>query len=161
MDLYLLAELKTISLKVTTVDMQKPPPDFRTNFEATHPPILIDNGLAILENEKIERHIMKSVPGGHNLFVQDKEVASLIENLYSKLKLVLVRKDEQKSAALRAHLGRIDGLLERRGTRKIFVQNNNRYVSLQALKMKKHEELETPTFTTSIPIDVSENSNAE
>ena len=26
---------------------------------------------------------MKSIPGGHNLFVQDKEVASLIENLYS------------------------------------------------------------------------------
>lgn len=70
MDLYLLAELKTISLKVTTVDMQKPPPDFRTNFEATPPPILIDNGLAVLENEKIERHIMKNVPGGHNLFVQ-------------------------------------------------------------------------------------------
>lgn len=70
MDLYLLAELKTISLKVTTVDMQKPPPDFRTNFEATPPPILIDRGMAILENEKIERHIMKSVPGGHNLFVQ-------------------------------------------------------------------------------------------
>ncbi|XP_021186121.1 chloride intracellular channel Clic isoform X1 [Helicoverpa armigera] len=241
MDLYLLAELKTISLKVTTVDMQKPPPDFRTNFEATHPPILIDNGLAILENEKIERHIMKSVPGGHNLFVQDKEVASLIENLYSKLKLVLVRKDEQKSAALRAHLGRIDGLLERRGTRfltgdtmccfdcelmprlqhirvagKYFVdfeiptsfralwrymyhmyqldaftqscpadQDIINHYKLQqlstkglvlsptptlqrkeiptdvALKMKKHEELETPTFTTSIPIDVSENSNAE
>lgn len=72
MDLYLLAELKTISLKVTTVDMQKPPPDFRTNFEATPPPILIDNGLAVLENEKIERHIMKNVPGGHNLFVQVK-----------------------------------------------------------------------------------------
>lgn len=29
MDLYLLAEMKTISLKVTTVDMLKPPPDFR------------------------------------------------------------------------------------------------------------------------------------
>lgn len=56
---------------------------FRTNFEATPPPILIDNGLAVLENEKIERHIMKNVPGGHNLFVQDKEVATLIENLYS------------------------------------------------------------------------------
>lgn len=55
----------------------------RTNFEATPPPILIDNGLAVLENEKIERHIMKNVPGGHNLFVQDKEVATLIENLYS------------------------------------------------------------------------------
>lgn len=83
MDLYLLAELKTISLKVTTVDMQKPPPDFRTNFEATPPPILIDGGLAVLENDKIERHIMKNIPGGHNLFVQDKEVATLIENLYS------------------------------------------------------------------------------
>ncbi len=74
MDLYLLAELKTISLKITTVDMLKPPPDFRSNFEATPPPILIDNGIAVLENERIERHIMKSIPGGHNLFVQDKEV---------------------------------------------------------------------------------------
>lgn len=33
MDLYLLAELKTISLKVTTVDMQKPPPDFRYELQ--------------------------------------------------------------------------------------------------------------------------------
>lgn len=56
--------------------MQKPPPDFRTNFEATHPPILIDNGLAILENDKIERHIMKSIPGGYNLFVQVSESES-------------------------------------------------------------------------------------
>lgn len=129
--------------QVTTVDMQKPPPDFRTNFEATHPPILIDNGLSVLENEKIERHIMKNVPGGHNLFIQvcnhwiiiivlnalinlficcfvnfqDKEVATLIENLYSKLKLVLVRKDEQKSANLLSHLTRIDSLLAKRSTR--------------------------------------------
>lgn len=62
---------------------------FRTNFEATPPPILIDNGLAVLENEKIERHIMKTVPGGHNLFVQDKEVASLIENLYSVSQFII------------------------------------------------------------------------
>jgi len=48
MDLYLLAELKTISLKITTVDMKRPPPDFRSNFEAAQPPILIDNG----ESEK-------------------------------------------------------------------------------------------------------------
>ena len=89
MDLYLLAELKTISLKITTVDMLKPPPDFRSNFEATPPPILIDNGLAVLENEKIERHIMKSIPGGHNLFVQDKEVATVIENVYSKVILLI------------------------------------------------------------------------
>ena len=57
--------------------MQKPPPDFRTNFEATHPPILIDNGLAILENDKIERHIMKNIPGGYNLFVQARSTIFL------------------------------------------------------------------------------------
>ena len=73
MDLYLLAELKTISLKITTVDMLKPPPDFRSNFEATPPPILIDEGVAVLENEDIERHIMKNIPGGHNLFVLRSE----------------------------------------------------------------------------------------
>lgn len=97
--------------------MQKPPPDFRTNFEATHPPILIDNGLAILENDKIERHIMKNVPGGHNLFVQDKEVATLIENLYSKLKLVLVKKDEQKNNALLLHLKKINDHMDQRKSR--------------------------------------------
>lgn len=59
----------------------------RSNFDANPPPILIDNGMAVLENEKIERHIMKNVPGGYNLFVQDKEVATLIENLYSVRKI--------------------------------------------------------------------------
>ena len=39
--------------------------------------------MAVLENDKIERHIMKNIPGGHNLFVQDKEVAGKIENIYS------------------------------------------------------------------------------
>lgn len=97
--------------------MQKPPPDFRTNFEATHPPILIDNGLAILENDKIERHIMKNIPGGHNLFVQDKDVATLIENLYSKLKLVLVKKDEIKNNALLSHLKKINDHLAQRKSR--------------------------------------------
>ncbi len=85
MDLYLLAELKTISLKITTVDMLKPPPDFRSNFEATPPPILIDNGIAVLENDRIERHIMKSIPGGHNLFVQDKEVKHNIDTNLPKI----------------------------------------------------------------------------
>jgi len=111
MDLYLLAELKTISLKVTTVDMQKPPPDFRSNFEATPPPILIDGGLAVLENEKIERHIMKTIPGGHNLFVQDKEVATLIENVYSKFKLMLLKKDETSQKSLITQLAKIDSHL--------------------------------------------------
>ncbi|KAF2344950.1 Thioredoxin-like fold, partial [Trinorchestia longiramus] len=117
MDLYLLAELKTISLKVTTVDMLKPPPDFRSNFEATPPPILIDNGLAVLENDKIERHIMKNIPGGHNLFVQDKEVASKIENVYSKFKLMLVKRDDASRSVLQRHLQTINAHLAQRDTR--------------------------------------------
>lgn len=72
-----------IVFQVTTVDMLKPPPDFRSNFDSTPPPILIDRGQSILENEKIERYIMKTIPGGHNLFVSDKETATTIENLYS------------------------------------------------------------------------------
>ena len=58
----------------------------RSNFQATPPPILIDNGIAVLENEVIERHIMKNIPGGHNLFVQDPGVSKLIENVYSKVR---------------------------------------------------------------------------
>ena len=55
---------------------------------------------------------------GYNLFVQDKEVATLIENLYSKLKLVLVKKDEQKNNALLNHLKKIyDHLSNRQNTR--------------------------------------------
>lgn len=65
--------------------MQKPPPDFRTNFEATHPPILIDNGLAILENDKIERHIMKNIPGGYNLFVQVRITKKKIKPIFEIL----------------------------------------------------------------------------
>lgn len=211
MDLYLLAELKTISLKVTTVDMLKPPPDFRTNFEATPPPILIDGGLAVLENEKIERHIMKNVPGGHNLFVQDKDVATRIENVYSKFKLMLLKKEEASKNALLSQLSKIDEHLGKRGNRfltgdtlccfdcelmprlqhirvagKYFMEFDiptdlvnlwrymhhmyhldaftqscpadqdiiNHYKLQQGTKMKKHEELETPTYTTSIPDNI-------
>jgi len=117
MDLYLLAELKTIALKITTVDMLKPPADFRSNFDSTPPPILIDAGVAVLENEKIERHIMKSVPGGHNLFVQDKEVAGIIENVYSKFKLMLIKKDEHSKNSLVAQLSKISVHLEKTGLR--------------------------------------------
>ncbi len=117
MDLYLLAELKTISLKITTVDMLKPPPDFRSNFEATPPPILIDEGVAILENEGIERHIMKKVPGGHNLFVRDKEVASKIENIYSKFKIMLLKKDDHSRTMLLANLKKINDHMEAKGSR--------------------------------------------
>lgn len=63
--------------------MLKPPPDFRSKYDSTPPPILVDGDLAILENEKIERYIMKNIPGGHNLFISDKETATVIENLYS------------------------------------------------------------------------------
>ena len=117
MDLYLLAELKTISLKITTVDMLKPPPDFRSNFEATPPPILLDEGVAILENEDIERHIMKNIPGGHNLFVRDKEVASKIENVYSKFKIMLLKKDAHSKEILLANLQKINDHMEAKGSR--------------------------------------------
>jgi len=212
MDLYLLAELKTISLKVTTVDMQKPPPDFRSNFEATPPPILIDGGLAVLENEKIERHIMKNIPGGHNLFVQDKEVATLIENVYSKFKLMLTKKDDQSNKNLLLRLEKINDHLGNKGTRFLtgdtlccfdcelmprlqhirvagsffvpgcsipdnltslwrymknmysldaFTQSCpadqdiiNHYKLQQGVKLKKHEELDPPTYTTSLPAGI-------
>jgi len=108
MDLYLLAELKTVSLKITTVDMQRPPPDFRSNFEATPPPILIDRGLAVLENDKIERHIMKQIPGGHNLFVSDKEVQILTENVFRKFKVMLLKKDDASKTSLLQNLKRIN-----------------------------------------------------
>jgi len=117
MDLYLLAELKTISLKITTVDMKRPPADFRTNFEASQPPILIDTGVAILENEKIERHIMKHVPGGHNLFVSDQDVNKRIENLYNRFKVMLVRKDEASKKSVINILKRLDETLAEKGTR--------------------------------------------
>jgi len=208
MDLYLLAELKTVSLKVTTVDMLKPPPDFRSNFEATPPPILIDNGLAVLENDKIERHIMKNIPGGHNLFIQDKDTATRTENVYSKFKLMLLKRDDPSKNVVLSYLRKISEHLGTRGTRfltgdtmccfdcelmpklqhirvagKYFVDFEipeelehlwrymyhmyqldaftqscpadqdiiNHYKQQQGTRMKKHEELETPTFTTSIP----------
>merc|ERR1712112_790541 len=207
-DLYLLAELKTIALKITTVDMLKPPPDFRSNFDSTPPPILIDAGVAVLENEKIERHIMKAVPGGHNLFVQDKEVAGIIENVYSKFKLMLIKKDENSKNALVAQLSKINSHLSDKGTRFLtgdtmccfdcelmpklqhvrvagaffcdyeipaelgalwkyikemyqldaFTQSNpadqdiiNIYKQQQGVRSKKREELESPSYTTSIP----------
>ena len=117
MDLYLLAELKSISLKITTVDMKRPPPDFRSNFEAAQPPILIDAGVAIMENEKIERHIMKNVPGGHNLFVPDSEVSRKIENLYNRFKVALVKKDEASRARMTAILTAIDEELGKKASR--------------------------------------------
>merc|ERR1711902_393915 len=209
MDLYLLAELKTISLKITTVDMLRPPPDFRSNFEATPPPILIDRGLAVLENDKIERHIMKQIPGGHNLFVQDKEVAGIIENVFRKFKLMLMKKDDASKANLLTNLKRINSHLEARpGSRFLtgdtmccfdcelmpklqhirvagaffcnfeipaslvnlwtyiremyqldaFLQSCpadqdiiNHYKLQQGTKMTKREELETPSFTNTVP----------
>ena len=211
MDLYLLAELKTISLKVTTVDTLKPPPDFRSNFDSTPPPILIDREHAILENDKIERYIMKNIPGGHNLFISDKETATVIENLYSKFKLMLTKKDESSLKALLNQIYNINEHLERRGSRfltgdtmccfdcelmprlqhikvagKYFAEFEiptkyvgiwrymynmyqldaftqscpadqdiiNHYKNQQGVKMKKHEELEMPTFSTDVPVDV-------
>ena len=80
---FLLFLLLFSAFQVTTVDMHKPPPNFRSKYDSTPPPILVDGNLVILENEKIERYIMKNVPGGYNLFISDKDTATVIENLYS------------------------------------------------------------------------------
>ena len=88
-------------------------------LQAAQPPILIDNGMAVLENDLIERHIMKKIPGGHNLFVPDQviphprhlyplsqlrqcsqEVNKKIENVYSKFKLMLLKRDDMSKKAL-------------------------------------------------------------
>ena len=100
-----------------------PRPFPRSNFEAAQPPILIDNGVAVLENEKIERHIMKNIPGGHNLFISDnvctvypknwnscdnrfffQEVNKKIENVYSKFKHMLLKRDDTSKNAMTAIL---------------------------------------------------------
>lgn len=209
MDLYLLAELKTISLKVTTVDMSKPPPDFRSKFDSTPPPILIDRGEPILENEKIERYIMKNIPGGHNLFVSDKESLDAIENIYPKFKIMLQKMDDASKQTFTNQLKKIEQHLEKRKTRyltgdtlccfdcelmtrlqhirvagKYFVNFeipesfvylwrymyhmynldafkqscpadqdiiNHYKLHITKAKTSKHEELEAPTYSTSIP----------
>ena len=97
--------------------MKRPPVDFRSNFEAAQPPILIDSGVAILENEKIERHIMKHVPGGHNLFIPEKDIEKKIENLYNKFKMMLLTKDESSKTKVTNILQRIDDGLRTSGTR--------------------------------------------
>ena len=97
--------------------MKRPPVGFRSNFEAAQPPILIDSGVAILENEKIERHIMKHVPGGHNLFIPEKDIEKKIENLYNKFKMMLLTKDESSKTKVTNILQRIDDGLRTSGTR--------------------------------------------
>ncbi|CAL4196850.1 unnamed protein product, partial [Meganyctiphanes norvegica] len=89
----------------------------RSNFEATPPPILIDNGLAVLENDKIERHIMKNIPGGHNLFIQDKDTATRTENVYSKFKLMLLKRDDPSKNVVLSYLRKVNEHLETSGTR--------------------------------------------
>jgi len=121
MDLYLLAELNYIHLKISTVDLKKPPLSFRNKFSQTKPPILLvkhgDEQLAILENEKIERYIMKNIKGGHLLFIKDPQTAKLIENLYSKFKLALSRNEAQTKQSLLKQLEAIDKHLAERNTK--------------------------------------------
>ena len=72
-----------------------------------------------MENERIERHIMKEIPGGHNLFVPDSEVSRKIENLYNRFKVMLVKRDEASRNRVTALLTAIDQELGRRGSRSV------------------------------------------
>jgi len=161
---------------------------------------------------------MKNVPGGHNLFFSDKETANVIENLYSKFKLMLTRKDEASSRNLLNQIKNINNHLEKRQSRFLtgdamccfdcelmprlqhirvagkyfssfeipadftgvwnymhnmyqldaFTQSCpadqdiiNHYKLQIGTKLKKHEELETPTYTTSIPVNGSSNGGGD
>merc|ERR1712088_805367 len=57
------------------------------------------------------------IPGGHNLFVPDQEVNKKIENVYSKFKLMLLKRDEVSKKALTNTLIKIDEMLASKGTR--------------------------------------------
>ena len=112
MDLYLMAEIQNITLRITIIDMLKPPPDFRSTYGTSPPPILLDGNTSITENEEIERYIRQNIPGGHNLFVQKKEVMEVIENVYSKFKVMLLKRDDQSKKGLLAQLTKIDIYME-------------------------------------------------
>jgi hypothetical protein len=60
---------------------------------------------------------MKSVPGGHNLFIPDKEIEKKIENLYNKFKMMLMNKDENSTLTVTNILQRINDSLKSNGTR--------------------------------------------
>ena len=112
MELFLMAEIQTITLKVTLVDILKPPEDFRAKFGTTPPPILSDGNTCIVENENIEEHIKSKIPGGHNLFTQPKEIITLIQDVYSKFKLLLLKKDDASRKGLLAQLLKINNHFE-------------------------------------------------
>ena len=115
MELYLMAELQTIALRITLVDMLKPPEDFRSKFGTSPPPILIDGHTAAIDNENIEEHIKTKIPGAHNLYTQPKEVITLIQDVYSKFKVLLLRKDDGARKSLLAQLLKINNHLESNG----------------------------------------------
>ena len=66
--------------------------------------------------------------------LQDKEVAGIIENVYSKFKLMLIKKDDNSKNSLVSQLTKINQHLEGRGYRWeeiiLFSQNNMNIVSL-------------------------------
>lgn len=49
--------------------------------------------------------------------MKDKEVAGIIENVYSKFKLMLIKKDESSKNSLVSQLTRINHHLEEKGYR--------------------------------------------
>lgn len=112
MELFLMAELQTISLRITLVDMLKPPEDFRSKFGITPPPILIDGNTAVIENENIEKHMKTKIPGAHNLYSQPREVITIIQDVYSKFKALLLRNDDRARKGLLSQLLKINNFLE-------------------------------------------------
>lgn len=82
---------------------------------------------------------MKNIPGGYNLFVQDKDVATLIENVYSKLKLMLLKKEENKNNSLLGHLKKINDHLANRATRFLTGGKLSHLMKFELLPMAQYE----------------------
>lgn len=61
-------------------------------------------------------------PPGHNLFVSDKEVAGKIENIYSKFKIMLMKKDDSSKKALLSILKKVNDHLQEKGVRSAHFQ---------------------------------------
>merc|ERR1711936_1398388 len=60
---------------------------------------------------------MKNIPGGHNLFISDNEVNKKIENVYSKFKHMLLKRDDTSKNAMTAILTKVNDMLAEKGSR--------------------------------------------
>ena len=132
MALHHLAQLGKIRLKVTPVDMRRPPAYFR----GQNPPLLVtdpdhvaddaggddhvavdDGGDHVASNEPIATYIRKNIDGGRSLFVDDEQADTAISKLYRTFNSMLINDDAVYRKSLLSQLATIDRLLAERSGR--------------------------------------------